>query len=99
MTALYLYAAAVGIVTAGLTGSIWAFITGERPHFGLLLQPSFFVPFRAAAVVTYAPLLMLYSGLRNLLAKPVAGIILVSSGIGWSFLQGVFILTQIFGLK
>jgi hypothetical protein len=99
MTVLYVYAVAVGFVSAGITGSIWAVITGERPYLGMLWQPGLLVPIRTAALVTYAPLLILYNGFRNLLAKPVAGIILVASGIGWSFLQGVFILTQFFGLK
>lgn len=99
MVALYVYAVAVGIVSAGLTGSAWALITGERPNLALMFQPGLLVPIRTLAVVTSAPFLILYNALRNLLVKPVASIILVAAGIGWSFLQGVFILTQFFGLK
>jgi hypothetical protein len=99
VAALYVYAVAVGLVSAGLIGSAWALATGERPKFQLLLEPSFFAPFRTLAVVIHAPLIMLYNGFWKFLANPVIGIILMTASLGWSFLQGVFILTQIFGLE
>ena len=97
--ALYLYAIAVGFVSAGIIGSAWALATGERPGFRLLLEPSFFAPFRALVVVCYAPLTVLIVGCWKLLANPPIGIVFIAASLGWSFLQGVFILTQVFNMQ
>ena len=94
---LYVYAVAVGVVTAGITGSMWAMATGERPRFGLLLEPSAIAPLRALVVVASAPLLLLLAAWR-FVGSPIAGMLLVAASLGWSFLQGVFILTQFFGV-
>ena len=94
---VYIYAVAVGVVTAGITGSMWAMATGERPRFGLLLEPSAIAPLRALVVVASAPLLLLLAAWR-FVGSPIAGMLLVAASLGWSFLQGVFILTQFFGV-
>ena len=60
----YLYAIAVGIVTAGITASLWALAMGEEPRFGLLLEPSAVAPLRALVVVVAAPLLLLLAAWR-----------------------------------
>ncbi len=93
----YIFAVAVGIVAAGVTGSLWAMATGERLRFGLLLEPSAIAPLRALVVVASAPLLLLLAAWR-FVGSPIAGILLVGASLGWSFLQGVFILTQFFGV-
>ena len=93
----YLYVIAVGIVAAGVTGSMWAMATGESPRFGLLLEPSAIAPVRALVVVAYAPLLILLTAWR-FVGSPILGMLLVAASLGWSFLQGVFILTQFFGV-
>ena len=94
---VYLCAIAVGIVAAGVTGSMWAMATGESPRFGLLLEPSAMAPVRALVVVAYAPLMILLWAWR-FIDRPIAGMLLVAASLGWSFLQGVFILTQFFGV-
>ena len=94
---VYIYAVAVGIVAAGITGSMWAMATGERPRFGLLLEPSAIAPLRALVVVAYAPLLILLAAWR-FVESPIVGMLLIAASLGWSFLQGVFILTQFFGV-
>jgi ABC-type nitrate/sulfonate/bicarbonate transport system permease component len=96
---IYVYAVAVGFVSAGIIGSGWALMTGDRPQFRLLLEPSVFVLFRTLAVVVHAPLIMLCNGFWKFLANPAFGSILIAASLGWSFLQGVFILSQFFGLK
>lgn len=95
--AVYIYAVAVGIVAAGITGSLWALTTGEEPRFGLLLEPSAIAPIRAFVVVAYAPLMILFAAWR-FVGSPIAGMLLIAASLGWSFLQGVFILTQFFGV-
>ena len=76
---------------------IWAMATGESPRFGLLLEPSAMAPVRALVVVAYAPLIILLWAWR-FIDRPIAGMLLVAASLGWSFLQGVFILTQFFGV-
>lgn len=93
----YLFAVAVGIVTAGVTASLWTLATGEAPRFGLLFEPSAAAPLRTLVVVASAPLLLLLVAWRYVGSASV-GMLLVVASLGWSFLQGVFILTQFFGV-
>ncbi len=95
---VYLYAVAVGVVAAGVTGSIWSLATGEEPRFGLLFEPSLLAPIRALVVVACAPLLLLLAAWRYA-GSAIVGMLLVAVSLGWSFLQGVFILTQFFGVS
>jgi ABC-type nitrate/sulfonate/bicarbonate transport system permease component len=95
---VYLYAVAVGFVAAGVTGSMWALATGENPRFGLLLEPGLIAPLRALVVVASAPLLLLLVAWR-FVGSTIAGMLLVAASLGWSFLQGTFILTQFFGIS
>jgi hypothetical protein len=94
----YLFAVAVGIVTAGVTASLWTLALGEEPRFGLLLEPSAMAPLRALVVVASAPLLLLLTAWGYVGRISVAMLLVVLS-LGWSFLQGVFILTQFFGVS
>ena len=93
---VYLYAIAVGFVAAGVTGSMWALATGENPRFGMLLEPGLVAPLRALVVVASAPLLLLLAAWR-FVGSTIVGMLLVVASLGWSFLQGAFILTQFFG--
>jgi hypothetical protein len=95
---VYLYAVAVGFAAAGVTGSMWAMATGENPRFGLLLEPGVIAPFRALVVVACAPLLLLLAAWR-FVGSIIVGMLLVVASLGWSFLQGAFILTQFFGVS
>jgi hypothetical protein len=95
---VYLYAAAVGFVAAGVTGSIWALATGESLRFGLLFEPGVIAPLRALVVVAAAPLLLLLAAWR-FVGSIIVGMLLVAVSLAWSFLQGAFILTQFFGFS
>lgn len=95
---VYLYAIAVGFAAAGVTGSMWALATGEEPRFGLLLEPGVIAPLRALVVVASAPLLLLLAAWR-FVGNAIAGMLLMVASLGWSFLQGAFILTQFFGVS
>ena len=94
----YLFAVAVGIVMAGITASLWTLALGEEPRFGLLLEPSAVAPLRAIVIVLSAPLLLLLAAWRYVGSVSVAMLLVVIS-LGWSFLLGVFILTQFFGVS
>ena len=93
----YLFAAAAGMVMAGVTSSLWTLVVGEEPRFGLLLEPGVTAPLRVLVVVVSAPLLLLLAAWRYV-GNASVGLLLVAASLGWSFLQGVFILTQFFGL-
>ena len=94
----YLFAVALGIVMAGITASLWTLALGEEPRFGLLLEPSAMAPLRALVIVASAPLLLLFAAWRYAGSVSVAMLLVVTS-LGWSFLLGVFILTQFFGVS
>jgi hypothetical protein len=97
----YILALAVGIASAGVAGSFWELITGDHPRIAGLLDPApgLSTPFRVAAIVAYAPLMLLWQAMFWLIAKPLAGVLMLLAGLGWSFLQGVFILSQLFGIS
>lgn len=96
---LVLFAMAVGLVSAGILGSLWSMVFDEQPHFELLLdpQPSLLTPFRALTVVFSAPSVIAERAFWWLIAQPLIGVPLLALAAGWSFLQGVFILTTFFG--
>jgi hypothetical protein len=93
----YLLTAATGLCAAGVVGSLWTAVRGEAPSFELLLQPHPLLALSVLAVVFHAPLGFIRSGLWHVVARPAQGSVLIAAGLGWSFLQGVFILTQFFG--
>jgi hypothetical protein len=96
----YILALAVGITSAGLVGSAWELATGEEARLGDLLDPDpdYLTPLRAFAAILSAPRMILVDGFGWLIAQPIFGLPLIAAGLGWSFFQGVFILTQVFGL-
>ncbi len=95
----YLMAILVGVVSSGLIGSAWELATGEEARLGILIDPDpgLLTPFRAIAAIFSAPTTVLRDGFWWLIAQPVFGVAILVTGLIWSFLQGVFILTQVFG--
>lgn len=98
MTAFF-FAIAVGVVVAGIIGSIWEMAFDEEPRLSCLFDPNptLLTPFRAMAVVLSAPATVMKLALWWLIEQPMIGVILLLAGSLWSFLQGVFILSQVFG--
>ena len=99
MHAAWLLALAFGIVSSGLTNSVWKLATDEELQLLSLFDayPSLLTPFRVAAVVIAAPTIILLDAFWWLIERPLAGVPILAAGLLWSFLQGVFILTQVFG--
>jgi hypothetical protein len=95
----YLMAIATGVISSGLIGNGWALATGEPPRLGDILDPNptFLTPFRVLAAIFSAPTTVLLDGFWWLIEQPLFGVPLLVAGLLWSFLQGVFILTQVFG--
>jgi hypothetical protein len=97
--AALLLAIAVGIVSAGIAGSAWRLALDEELRIGALLDPypTLITPFRVLAVVFAAPMIVIMDAFWWLIEKPIFGVPLMAAGLFWSFIQGVFILTQVFG--
>jgi hypothetical protein len=95
----YVMAVVVGLVSSGIIGSGWALATGEEARLRNLLDPnpSLLTPLRALVAVFSAPTMIVVDGFWWLIAQPLIGIPIIAAGLIWSFLQGVFILTQVFG--
>ena len=93
---VYLFALAVGIVSAGFTGSLWAVTAGEFPRPSHLARADAATPLKLIALIVSAPVILLRHGLWYLDFNPVLALVLLGLGLGWSFLQGVFILTTFF---
>ena len=95
----YVMAMVVGIVSSGIVGSAWHLATGEDVRLRDILdaQPTGLTPFRVLAAVFSAPTKILLDGLWWMIAQPVLGVPILALGFVWSFLQGVVILTKVFG--
>ena len=94
----YLCAIATGLVSSGAIGSLWAITSGEAPEFRSLPDDDILTPFRIPAIIFSGPTTLLMIAVRKILENPPLGLITLLTGIIWSFFQGVFILTQIFGV-
>ena len=94
---VYLLTIIVGLVPAGLAGSGWAMATGQTPHMEILYRHDQFTPLKLAALVLYAPLAVVRAGISYFEYNPILALVFLAIGLGWSFLQGVFIMTTFFG--
>jgi hypothetical protein len=95
----YVLALLIGITSSAIIASLWQLITDEDLKFSDLMDPDpdFFTPFRALAVIFSAPSRAVLNGFQWTIAQPLIGLIVLALGLGWSFLQGVFILTTLLG--
>ncbi len=98
--AAYLFALAVGFTSAGIVGSFWNIAMDEEPRLGALFDanPTLLTPLRVLAIVFAAPVTVLLTAFHDLIERPILGVPVLAAALGWSFLQGVFILTQVFGI-
>ncbi|MBC8037744.1 MAG: hypothetical protein H7X89_11075 [Rhizobiales bacterium] len=94
---VYMLAAVTGLVSAGVAGSAWALATGQTPRIGMLYHFDSLTPLKVLALCLYAPLGVAKAGLWYLEYNLFVAIPVLALGVGWSFLQGVFILTAFFG--
>ncbi len=94
----YLFAIAAGLVSSGAIGSLWAASVGEVPDLESLEYYDWLTPLRGLAFVLSAPTHLLLKSLDFLYDETLVGLSLLFIGITLSFLQGVVILTQVFGV-
>jgi hypothetical protein len=98
LDAAIFFGVTVGVVSAGLVSSLWALAAGDNPRFRLLLESDFLTPVRVFVVIFAAPMIVLSHATWWLIARPPIGVALLVAGLCWSFMQGVFILTQVFNI-
>lgn len=94
---LWALAALTGLAAGGLAGSGFALLTGATPRLGTLHRIDHLTPIRVAALCLYGPLGLVRAGLAELGRNPLVALAVLAIGLVWSFFQGVFILTAIFG--
>ncbi|MGQ0486539.1 MAG: DUF6949 family protein [Hyphomicrobiales bacterium] len=95
----YLFAIAVGLVSAGIMGSIWTLFAGKELRAALPRKAGVDATLEMLAIGVNAPLAMVRTGSWYLSHDPILALIIIALGLGWSFLQGVFILTLLFGFR
>lgn len=96
---IYALTALLGLVPGGIMGSAWAVATGETPRIGILHRLNYLTPVKVIALCLYAPLGLVRTALWSAEFNPIFAVIILALGIGWSFLEGVFILTTFFGFS
>ena len=94
---VWILAALTGLTAGGLAGDGWAIVTGERPSLWMLSQYSVSMPLKVVALIVYAPLALVKSGVSYVDSNPVFAMMVMAAGLLWSFVQGVFILITFFG--
>ena len=97
MALLALYTIIVGLVASGLAGSLWSVVTGSAPTVALFEQRDWRLPLNALAVTLYAPILALRWAWVLAPQHILFSLLLALVSCVWCFLQGVFILTRLFG--
>ncbi len=93
----YLFAIVTGIVSSGTIGSLWAVLTDEAPSFKMLTDGDYLTPIKAPVVLLSGPTTLIINSFWWLIERPAVGLLMFAGGLIWSFVQGVFILTQVFG--
>jgi hypothetical protein len=94
----YLFAFAAGIISSGAIGSLWAMAADEAPNIARLEEDDLLNPIRALVLVASAPTTLIVNSFWYLIDRPWLGLLMLLAGLAWSFVQGVFIMTQIFGV-
>jgi hypothetical protein len=94
------FAVMTGITSSGFIGSLWAAFAGDSPRVRLLLaDEDFYTPLRVVVVILSLPTILLSAACWWLIVRPPVGVVLMAIGFLWSFVQGVFIMTQLFHIS
>ena len=95
----YLFAMCVGLVSSGLIASIWELGVGDKASLVDNARLDFLLPLRGLVFIFTRPVVFLFAGLGLFLRRPLVALISIALGTGLSFLQGVVIMTQVFGIR
>ena len=81
---VWMLAAVTGLTAGGLAGNGWAMVTGERPSLWMLSEYSVSMPLKVLALIAYAPLAMVKSGLSYIDSNPVFAVMVTIAGLLWN---------------
>ena len=94
----YLFAVAAGVVSSGAIGTLWALALDEKLGLEALGRADLLTPFRGVAFVFSAPTLLIIKSKHGFFNRPLTALGLLMVGLALSFVQGVVLLTQFFGV-
>lgn len=95
----YLFALTAGVVSSGAIATLWAIAADEELSLHSLERTDLLTPFRAIALVFSAPTNLIVSSTYYLIDEPIAGFGMLLLGLALSFLQGIAILSKVFGVS
>lgn len=95
----WFFAVATGLLFSASIASLWAAYNDELPGLGLLQEGGPYAPFKGLVLAFAAPTTLLASGASLMAEVPLSGTLFLLSGLALSLLQGVFIITVIFGIS
>ena len=95
----YGFALCAGFVASGLIASLWELFTGEQLDLSGFSTLGLLSPLRGIAYVLSRPSLLFLEGISTTISRPVYSTFALMLGGGLGFLQGVVVMTQIFGIK
>ncbi len=96
---VYLFALSAGIVSAGLVASLWELATDEKLDLATLSDLDLLSPLRGLSFALSRPSKLCGFAFAFALREPILALAALILAIGLSFLQGVFVMTQIFGIQ
>jgi len=99
---VFSYTIAVGFVAAGLISSAYQLVTNRQVAFELLYQRNAAAILGVLTLVIAGPAVIMRNAIRARLVEKRAGHWLALSTVlsaGWSFFQGVFILSIVIGAR
>lgn len=99
---IFSYTIAVGFVTAGLIASLYQLMTNKQVAFELLYQRDTAAIPGVLTLVLAGPAVIMRNAIRGRLVENRPGHWLAVSTVlsaGWSFLQGIFILSVVIGAR
>ena len=93
----YCFAVAVGLVMSGAIASLWQIATNERPGIDLLYQGGLAAPIQGLVFVLTLPIRLISNGVKLFAKRTYSALLAFLVAIGLSFIQGVVVLTKVFG--
>lgn len=100
MYVAYVFAVLTGFVFAGFVYSLFVVITGREPSEDMILFPTGHFLLEVPIVILSAPYILGKSGIYRIWERGHVklGTAAIIGAAGWSFMQGVLVLTAIYKL-
>lgn len=96
---IYLFALSAGLVSAGLVASLWELATDEKLDLETLASLDLLSPLRGLIYALSRPCKLFGVAFRLALSEPILSLAALILAISLSFLQGVVVMTQVFGIQ